>query len=245
MKKRFYWPGYAQDVRHWCQTCATCAARKTVAPKNRAPLQTIEIGYLMQVVAVDIIGPFLESQAGNSYILVADDYFSKWMEAYPIPNQEASTVAQKLVDEFFCRFSTPEQLHSDQGKQFESELLKEICTILNIAKTRTTAYHPQCDGLVERFNRTLLSMLATTVVDHPFDWEEALPKMCMAYNSSVHSTTGYAPFFLMYGREARLPIDIVYGVPAQEQHDDVTCSTYASNLKKSLRTSLHTAICRA
>ena len=234
LKKRFYWLGYAQDIRNWCQTCATCAARKTMAPKNRAPLQTIEVGYPMQVVAVDIVGPFPESEAGNSYILVVGDYFSKWMEAYPIPNQEASTVARKLVDEFFCRFSTPEQLHSDQGKQFESELLKEICSILNIVKTRTTAYHPQCDGLVERFNRTLLSMLATTVADHPFGWEEALPKMCMAYNSSVHSTTGYTPFFLMYGREARLPIDIVYGVPAQQQQDETTCSTYASSMRKTL-----------
>ena len=74
-------------------------------------------------------------------------------------------------------------------------------------------------------------MLATTVADHPFGWEEALPKMCMAYNSSVHSTTGYTPFFLMYDREARLPIDIVYGVPAQQQQDETTCSIYTSSMK--------------
>lgn len=99
VKKRFYWPGYAQDVRNWYQTCATFAARKIGAPKNRALLQIIEVGYPMQVVAVDIIDPFPESEAANSYILVAGDYFSKWMEAYPIPNQEASTVARQFVDE--------------------------------------------------------------------------------------------------------------------------------------------------
>lgn len=105
----------------------------------------------------------------------------------------------------------PEQLHSDQGKQFESKLIQELCKTLKISKTRTTAYHPQCDGLVERFNRTLQDMIATITVDHPFDWEEALPKVCIAYNTSIHTTTGYSPFYLMYGREPRLPIDIVYG----------------------------------
>ena len=89
------------------------------------------------------------SEAGNSYILVAGDYFTKWMEAYPMPNQEAATVAKKLVDDMFCRFSVPEQLHSDQGKQFESSLLQEVCKILNIKKTRTTPYQHQCDGLIE------------------------------------------------------------------------------------------------
>ena len=98
----------------------------------------------------------------------------KWVEAYAIPNQEAVTVATKLVDEFFCRFSVPEQLHSDQGRQFESGVLQEVCRLLKIYKSRTTPYHPQSDGLVERFNRTLISMLATTVHDNPIDWESHL-----------------------------------------------------------------------
>lgn len=165
----------------------------------------------MQVIAVDIMGPLPESNNKNSYILVVGDYFTRWMAAFAIHDQEAATVAQKLVDEVFCRLGIPEQLHSDQGKQFESKLIQELCKILKISKTRTTAYHPQCDGLVERFNRTLQNMIATITTDHPFDWEEALPKVCIAYNTTIHSTTGYSPFYLMYGREPRLPIDIVYG----------------------------------
>ena len=90
--------------------------------KNHAPLQTIKAGYPMQGVAVDIIGPLPESETGNKYVLVASDYFTKWTEVYAIPNQEATTVAQKLTDEMFCRFSPPEQLHSDQGRQFESQV---------------------------------------------------------------------------------------------------------------------------
>ena len=118
------------------------------------------------------------------------DYFTWWMEAYAIRKQEAATVAQKLVDEIFCRFSTPEQLHSDQGSQFESQLISEICKIMNIHKNHTTPYHPQGDGLVEGFNRTLMDMLATTSHKHPLDWEEHKRKVCMAYNTSVQATTG-------------------------------------------------------
>ena len=154
LKKRFYWPGHSQDVKMWCQTCSTCASRKTPAPKNCAPLQTVTTGSPMQVIAIDIMGPLPESTHKNSYIVVIADYFTKWVEALPIHNQEALTVAKKLGDEVFCRFGIPEQLHSDKGKQFEGILMKEICKILNISKSRTTSYHPQGDGLVERFNRT-------------------------------------------------------------------------------------------
>ena len=100
---------------------------------------TITAGYPMQIVAADLLGPLPESENGNSYILVVAD----WMEAFALPNQEAATVANKLVDEVFLRFSVPEQLHTDQGRQFESQLLHEVCKLLNIHKTRTTPYHPQ------------------------------------------------------------------------------------------------------
>ena len=185
----------------------------------------------MQLVATDILGPLPESGSGNSYILVVGDYFTRWTEAYPIPNQEAATVAKKLTEEFFFRFSPPEQLHTDQGRQFESELVSEICKLLGIAKTHTTPYHPQSDGLIERFNRTLLSMLATTAAERPFDWEEYLRPLCMAYNTSVQATTGYTPFSLMFGRQARMPNDLMYGTPDGVEKSP---SQYASNLRSTL-----------
>ena len=226
LKERFYWPGHFRDVREWCRTCAKCAARKTPAPKNRAQLHNIKVGYPMQMAAMDILGPLPESQTGNKYILVVMDYFSRWAEAYPIPNQEAVTIAKKLTNECFCRFSPPEQIHADQGRQFESEVVAEICKILNIRKTRTTPYHPQSDGLVERFNRTLISMLASAAGEHPFDWESRLPGLLMAYNSSTHPTTGYTPFYLMFGRQVRMPIDIMFGMPTPEvdSHSEYICS---------------------
>ena len=150
------------------------------------------------------------------------------MEAFPLPNQEGTTVARKLVDEIFLRFLTPEQLHSDQGRQFEGQLITEVCKLLNINKTRTTPYHPQCDGLVERFNRTLLNMLATCSKDHPFDWEDYIRMVCVTYNSSIQSSTGYTPYVWQAGK---VPINVLYGTregPYQSQAE------YAKLLKTRL-----------
>ena len=213
LKARFYWPGYTADTKEWCRSCEPCAQRKAPNPKPRAPLVNIQAGHPMQLVATDIVGPFPVSSSGNSYILVAADYFTRWIEAYPIPCQEAPVVTRKLVDGMFCRFSPPEQLLSDQGRQFESQLLTEVCKLLGIQKSRTTSYHPQCDGLVERWNRTLLQSLATSVSDHPENWDEFVTKICFAYNTSVHPTTGFSPFYLTFGRQARLPVDLMYGAP--------------------------------
>ena len=232
LKERFYWPGCTEAVGEWCRNCISCTTRKTVAPKRRAPLQTIKAGYPMQIVSVDLMGPLPETEDGCKYVMVAVDCFTRWVEVYAIRNQEATTVAQKLVDEMFCRFSPPEQLHSDQGRQFESDLVKEICELLQIRKTRTTPYHPQCNGMVERFNRTLLDMLSTAVGNHQADWQQHIRKLCLAYNSSVHSSTGFTPFFLMFGRQAKLPIDLMYGTNQMEPN---TTSEYARCLKDALQ----------
>ena len=178
---------------------------------------------------MDILGPFPDRRSGSRYMM---DYFTRWAEAYAIPNQEASTVAEKPITQFFLRFSLPEQLHSDQGCQFESPLLREICRILGIYNTHTTPYHTLSDELMEQFNWSLLSMLVTSVKDHPSTWESYLPKVCMAYNTSVQASTGYTPFFLMFGREARLPIDIMCGsCPAEA----TSPNKLAAQLKHSLR----------
>ena len=137
-------------------------------------------------------------------------------------------MASKLTENMFLRFSPPEQLHSDQGRQFESRLLAEVCKIL---KSRTTAYHSQSDGLAERWNRTLLVMLATCVADDPQEWEGHVQKVCMAYNTSTHATTGFTPFFLMFGRQARIPTDLMYGTAEPESLD---YGEYAAQLRKSM-----------
>ena len=174
LKERFYRPGHFNDVRDWCRNCGTCASRKSPVPKGRAPLKSVETGYPIQLWLWTSLGPFRSRQLAIPTSWWWPTIFTRWTEAYPIPNQEATTVAGKRSDEFFFRFSPAEQLHSDQDRNFESDVIAEVCRLLGVVKTRTTPYHPQSDGLIERFNRTLLYMLATAARERPFDWESQL-----------------------------------------------------------------------
>ncbi|VDI24365.1 Hypothetical predicted protein [Mytilus galloprovincialis] len=122
-------------------------------------MQVKESGYPMERIAMDILGELPASEKGNKYILVISDYYTKWTESHPMPNMEATTVANILMTEVISRFGVPTIIHSDQGSQFESHLFKEMCKLLQIEKTRTTPYHPKSDGMVERFNKTLATML--------------------------------------------------------------------------------------
>ncbi|GFX71364.1 hypothetical protein TNCV_2453751 [Trichonephila clavipes] len=141
------------------------------------------------------------------------DYFTKWPDAYPIPKQEASTVAEVLVQHWISRFGVPLQLHSDQGRNFDSAVCRKLCEILAIDKTRTTALYPQSDGMVERFNRTILNSLSLLVSRNQQDWDEKLPFFLLAYRSSVRETTGYSPSQMLFGIDLRLPADLRFSRP--------------------------------
>ena len=167
----------------------------------------------MQRVAMDILGPLPLTPRSNKYVLVIGDYFTKWTEAFAIPDMETVTVARVFVNEFVSRFGAPTHLHTDQGRSFESSLIKELCQLMGIVKTRTTPYHPQSDGMIERFNRTLLSMLRMAAVDDESNWDLKLPCLMLAYRTSVHEATKHTPFSLMFGREVQLPIDVMFGLP--------------------------------
>ena len=130
---------------------------------------------------------------------------TKWTEAYPLPNEEASTCMTALYNNFFARFGLPTQLHSDQGRNFESKLVAELTKLAGIRRTRTTPFHPRSDGQVERMNRTILTMLRTTAHDCPQDWPDKLPTILAAYRMTPHSSTGVTPNYAMMAREVRVP----------------------------------------
>ena len=165
---------------------------------------------------MDFVGPFPATARGHKYLIVIMDYFTKWVEVIPTPNATAKTVAEVLLTEIIGRFGSPETIHTDQGKAFESRLVKELMHRLGIKKTRTTPYHPQSDGMVERFNRTLEALLTITVKDNQEDWDVQAPMVASAYRATTHSSTGFTPNFMMWGREATLPIDVAYGLPSTE-----------------------------
>jgi len=145
--------------------------------------------------------------------LVTMDYFSKWPEVFAIPIQEASTVADIFVENVFSRFGVPLEFHSDQGRNFESRLFERLCDLLGIRKTRTTPLHPQSDGIVERFNKTMKQHLSKVVDQHQKDWDQHIPLFLMAYRAAVHNTTGQSPSKVLFGRELPLPCDVVFGSP--------------------------------
>ena len=213
VRQMFYWPGLQSDVRSYVAGCETCTKRKEPNPTKRAPMQIVRSGYPMERLAIDILGELPMTPNGNKYILVISDYFTKWTEALPMPNMEACTVAKTLVENVLCMFGIPQKIHSDQGRQFESNLFQEICKLLGIEKTRTTPYHPESDGMVERFNRTLATMLSAFVSSNHKDWDEQLPYVMMAYRSAEHETTGMSPNMLMFGREVATPLDLMYEMP--------------------------------
>jgi transposase InsO family protein len=216
VQARFYWIGCRSSVMRWCRECRDCQERKGPPRKPRGGMQQYVVGAPLERVALDILGPLPESNNGNKYILIVADYFTRWTEAYPMPNQEAVTVARLFMREFICRFGVPRQVHSDQGRQFEAGLFQELCRLLGIDKTRTTPYHPQSDGLVERFNKTVEDMLSKYISVDQRDWDEQLPHVMLAYRSSVHESTKQTPSAMMLGREVELPVDLLYGPPPAE-----------------------------
>ena len=213
LRQSFYWGRQKRDVADFCRRCDLCVARKGPPGRSHAPLQQFPVGCPMERVGIDITGPYPRSEGGNCYVLSAIDYFTKWLEAYAIPNQEAETIADVLVEGMISRFGVMESLHSDRGTNFESRVFAAMCERLGIHKTHTTPLHPQSDGLVERFHRNLGDQLAIVTSKHQRDWDKHLPLVLMACRSAVQESTECTPALLLLGRELRTPAELVFGRP--------------------------------
>ena len=231
LKRRFLWPGMRKDLELFVKSCETCAKYKSDGQKRKASMKDFRSGISMERICVDIVGPFPESNNGNKYALVVTDCFMKYVEIYPMLNQEATTVAQIMTKEFFSRYGVPTYLHSDQGTQLESALFAETCKILGITKTRTTPFRPQSDGQSERNIKTLTKMIAMTSEDQR-DWDEHLLFLSMAYRATTQESTGLTPNFMMYGRELQMPVDIM--IPLPQNEDTTSPVDYAVRLKAKL-----------
>jgi len=215
LKPYYFWPGMSKDIKNWCQACDICACSHGPPPRAHAPMQKVIAAAPMDMVAIDILSGLPTASDGSTCILVAVDYMSKWAEAFALPNEEAHTCMTALYNGFFSRFGLPTQLHSDQGRNFESKLVQELVKLTGIRRTRTTPFHPRSDGQTERMNRTILAMLRATAYDHPEDWPEKLPVIMSAYRMTVHSTTGVTPNEAMLGRSTRSPATLIAAPPEE------------------------------
>ncbi len=208
-RQRFYWDTMEKDVKDYVHNCKRCIVSKAPEPEARAPLVSITTSSPLELICID----FWSAEDHNNKsidVLVVTNHFTKLACAYPCSNQSAKTVARVLWNNLFCVYGFPVSIHSDQGANFESMLIAELCQLAGIDKTHTTPYHPMGNGQVERMNRTLGNMIRALPPRSKVRWPQMLNTLTFAYNCTVHETTGFSPFFLMYGRTPRLPVDLMF-----------------------------------
>uniref|UniRef100_A0A669DH49 Gypsy retrotransposon integrase-like protein 1 n=1 Tax=Oreochromis niloticus TaxID=8128 RepID=A0A669DH49_ORENI len=191
LRQRFYWPRMLQDTEQHIKSCGECITRKT--PAQRAtPLHQNSSSGPMDLVCTDFLSMETDSK-GMRNVLVVTDHFTRYAQAFPTKNQTSQTVAKTLVDKFFVHYGLPARIHSDQGRDFESRLIKDLLKNMGIRKSRTTPCHPQGDPQPERFNRTLLSMLGTLSTEKKRQWSQHVPYLVHAYNSTKCDATDFSP----------------------------------------------------
>ena len=216
MQERFYWEGMYTDVERYTKSCVSCARVKTPPMVRKAPYgHYTETSRPLEKVQMDIVGPISpKSNSNASVILVLTDEFTKYADAYPLPDQKAETIAEVLVNRYFCTHGAPDTIHTDRGRNFVSALIKEVTKLYGVTKVTGSSWHPQSQGQVERTNRVLVEMLKHYTQTQVRNWDTIIPHACLAYNTSVHATTLHTPYELLYGRQARLPVDTMIHKPA-------------------------------
>jgi hypothetical protein len=209
IQTQFYWPGMSRDIQRFVRTCHQCQEKKTPIGRKVAPLQILPgVQRPFELVSMDVLGPLPITLEGNKFILMFTDYMTRWVEAVPIPDQKAETVAKVFITTIITRHGVPQKLLTDKGTNFLSKMMSAIYKYLGVDKIQTTAYHPSTNGVIERFNKTLTQMLSHYTDQR--DWDAFLPYVLFAYRTAPHESTRETPFFLLYGRDARLPFpDII------------------------------------
>ena len=240
LRDRFYWPGMHADVVSYINSCPRCLRRKS--QQDKAPLVNIETSQPLELIHLDYLK--IEHSKGNiENVLVITDHFTRYAQAFPSKTQTALATAKLLWNNFILHYGFPEKIITDQGRNFESELIRHLCQLAGVQKLRTSPYHPQTNGQCERFNGTLLNMLGTP--EQKKDWKSHVPALVHAYNCTRNTATGFSPYFLLFGREPRLPVDVEFGLQRGGQKGSPGESNYISQLKKRLQFAYRKAKCMA
>ena len=228
---RFYWPGMYNNVASYLNSCPRCLRRKSQA--DQAPLLNIEVNQPLELVHLDYLK--IETSKGNvENVLIITDHFTRYAQAFPSKSQTALTTAKLLWNNFILHYGFPAKIITDQGQHFESELIENLCQVAGVKKLCTSPYHPQTNGQCEQFISTLLNMLGTLTPEQK-DWKSHVSAMVHAYNCTRNAATGFSPYYLLFGREPRLPVDVEFGLQRGNQRGPLGESSYVSQLRRRLR----------
>ena len=217
IRERFFWPYMQKEIEHYVTRTCTCLKQKTPPRGTRAPLVNIVTTQPFELVSIDFLH-LDKCPGGQQYILVIVDHFTRFTQAYPTTSKSAKTVADKIFNDYVLKFGLPARIHHDQGGEFENQLFAQLKRHCGVLGSRTTPYHPQGNGQVERFNRTILQMLKTLTEKEKTNWKGSLNKLIHAYNCTRSEVTGFSPFYLLFGRSPRLPV--MFGLDSESGNID-------------------------
>ena len=209
IRSQYYWKGMGADIANWVRSCDPCQRRKIRQATATGRMQLFSSAEPFQVVGIDLLGPLPRTTKGNTHVVVMVDRFTRWPELAAVSDITAETVADVFVQKVILRHGCPVQVLSDRGAQFTSRLFKRMAKLLGVKSLMTTAYHPQTNGQVERFNRLIATALTAFVNETQTDWDDFLEFIAFAYRTSVCESIGDTPFHLVCGRDARLPTTVL------------------------------------
>src|SRR5947207_13416979 len=201
---RYYWPQYYENIRKYVESCDSCQRRGRSRTNNL--LHPIPVYSPFYQIGIDFVKPLSRTKRGKKYIIVAIDYLTKWPEARAVSEATTDATAQFLYEQIICQHGCPQIILSDRGTHFNNNTIKALTEKFKINHLLSTPYHPQTNGLVERFNRTLCESLARQSLKNN-DWDKYITPTLFAYRTTKHATTQIEPFFMVFGRSARLPVD--------------------------------------
>uniref|UniRef100_A0A803U0E4 Gypsy retrotransposon integrase-like protein 1 n=1 Tax=Anolis carolinensis TaxID=28377 RepID=A0A803U0E4_ANOCA len=233
IQEKLYWPNMGKEIKAYCQSCQVCQLTGKANDKTKGFIQSVPIVTIpFDKMGIDIKGPISKvTKDGNKYILTAKDYATRYPEAVSLKDLQAKTVADGLLN-IFARVGFPKEIISDLGTSFMSQLVKELFKGCGIKHRNTTKYHPQSNGLVENFNKTLKQLIKMYAHKNPNDWDKQLQHLFFAYREVPQESTGYSPFELLFGRKVKGPMDILSATwTGEEEIREGDVIDYVENLR--------------